>query len=81
MEIGALSAEERKDLASQYNLPYKKIYKLEWDFKSTSHHFSEVIHGYPDCEAMNKVLNKFKQRKEANKRHKPMLLFRVTRNI
>jgi hypothetical protein len=27
------------------------------------------------------VLNKFKQRKEANKRHKPMLLFRVTRNI
>jgi ribosomal protein L20A (L18A) len=80
MKQGVLTPKERSELASKHKVSYKKIYKIEWDFKNGSQMFSEVIRGYPDEEAMGRILSKFRQRKEAQRRYKPLIIFRTERN-
>jgi hypothetical protein len=67
----------RKEIAEKFKVSYSKVYKFEWDFRKTSKLFSEVVHGYPDDAAMNKVLDKFRAWGRAEKHMKTLQIFSV----
>jgi hypothetical protein len=80
MAQGQLTVEQRASLAKEYGLKYIRVYKIEWDFKNNSDLFSEVIKGYPDDQAMCKVLDKFRQWNRAKSHLKPFQLFQIEKN-
>jgi hypothetical protein len=69
----------RKDLEAASGISYAKIYKLEWEFKTNSQIFQEVIHTYPDAEQMKRAINAFESWNRSKTHKRAHELFRTVK--